>query len=137
MSKKYDDRYESNAWYCFCFKCGTGQRFLCLTHRMATLPSCTTFIGAPVSHMRSTHWQCRMAAVAAVSSGRKMVIEFVTAWGSSPIEFHRRLRSVYGEGALDVAQRPNCRAATSVFRNAEGRAPRTSCNGAGVLSCDA
>ena len=25
----------------------------CVTHRIATVPDCTTFIGTPVSHMRS------------------------------------------------------------------------------------
>jgi hypothetical protein len=42
-----------------------------------------------------------MADVAAVSSGRRMVIKIDTAYGSSPTEIQRRLRSVYGEGASD------------------------------------
>jgi len=52
MSKKYDGRYNSNASCCFSCKCGTGYSF-CMTHRIAIVPDCTTFIGAPVSHMRS------------------------------------------------------------------------------------
>jgi transposase len=44
-----------------------------------------------------------MADVVDVRTRQRAVIEFLTAEGSSPIEIHRRLRSVYGEDAIDVS----------------------------------
>ena len=38
-----------------------------------------------------------------VRTRQRVVIEFLTAEGSRPIEIHRRLRSVYGEDAVDVS----------------------------------
>jgi hypothetical protein len=35
-------------------------------------------------------------------TSQRVAIEFLTAEGSSGIEIHRRLRSVCGEGAVDV-----------------------------------
>jgi hypothetical protein len=36
-------------------------------------------------------------------TGQRAAIEFPTAEGSSPIEIHRRLRSVYGDDGIDVS----------------------------------
>ena len=38
-----------------------------------------------------------------VSTGHRVVIEFLSAEGYSPIEVHRGLRSVYGEDVTDVS----------------------------------
>ena len=38
-----------------------------------------------------------------VRTRQRVVTEFITAEGFSPIEVHRRLRSVYGEDAIDVS----------------------------------
>jgi len=38
-----------------------------------------------------------------VHSRQRVVIEFLTAAGSSPIVIHRLLRSMYGEDAIDVS----------------------------------
>ena len=43
-----------------------------------------------------------MADVVDIRTKQCVVIKFLTAEGSSPIEIHRRLRSVYGEDAIDV-----------------------------------
>jgi hypothetical protein len=48
-----------------------------------------------------------MADIVDVSSGHRMMIEFLSAEGYSPIEVHRGLSSVYGEDATDLsAARP-------------------------------
>jgi transposase len=44
-----------------------------------------------------------MADVVDVRSRQRVVIEFLTAEGSSPIKIHRRLRSVFGEDTIDVS----------------------------------
>jgi hypothetical protein len=44
-----------------------------------------------------------MVNVVDICIGQRVVIEFLTAEGSSPIEIHRCLRSVYGEDAIDVS----------------------------------
>jgi hypothetical protein len=38
-----------------------------------------------------------------VCTRQRVVIEFLTAEASSPIEIHRLLRSMYGEDAMDVS----------------------------------
>jgi hypothetical protein len=43
-----------------------------------------------------------MADVVDVRTRQRVVIEFLTAESSSPIEIHRRLISVYVEDAIDV-----------------------------------
>lgn len=35
-------------------------------------------------------------------NGLRVMIEFYTAEGSSPIEIHRRMRILYGEDTIDV-----------------------------------
>jgi hypothetical protein len=44
-----------------------------------------------------------VARVVPVPPGLRVVTEFLTAEGYSPIEIHRRLRGVYGEEAIDVS----------------------------------
>jgi transposase len=44
-----------------------------------------------------------MTDVVDVNTRQRMVTELLTAEGSSPIEVHRRLRSVYGEDAVEIS----------------------------------
>jgi hypothetical protein len=78
------------------FKCGAGYCFLSYP------PSSTTSInGASVYHVRSTQEQCKMADVVDIRPRQSVVTQFLIAEGSSPIEIHRRLRSVYDD--MDVS----------------------------------
>jgi len=73
----------------------------CFTHQIKTLFSSTSITDAPVSHMHSTKWQCKMAVID-VHARHRVVTEFLTAEGSGPIEIYRCLKSTYGEDAMDV-----------------------------------
>jgi hypothetical protein len=78
-------------------------RATCLTPWIATLSSSTGIIGAAVSHVCSTQPQCRMVDVVDVYTRQRVVNEFLTEEGSSPIEIHKHLRSMYVEYATDWA----------------------------------
>jgi hypothetical protein len=78
-------------------------RLSCLTHQVVTLSSSSRIIDAPVSHMRSTQQQCKMADVVDVRTGQRVVIKFLTSKVFSPIEIHRQLRIMYGEDATNVS----------------------------------
>jgi hypothetical protein len=78
-------------------------RASCLTRRIATLYSTTRITGAPVNHLRSTQQQCKTADALYVRTRLRVVTEFLTVEDSSPIEIHRRLRSVYCVDAIDVS----------------------------------
>jgi len=57
--------------------------------------------------MRSIQQQWKRAGFVDVSTGHRVVIEFLSAEGYSPIKVRRGLRSVYGEDVTDVsAARP-------------------------------
>ena len=72
------------------------------THRVVTLSISTRIIGAPVSQMRSTQKQCKMADFVDVSTRQGVVNEYLTAEATRLIQIKRRLRSSYGEDATDV-----------------------------------
>lgn len=64
-------------------------------------------IGAPVIHMRSIQQQWKTTDFVDVNTGHRVVIEFLSAEGYSPIKVRRGLRSVYREDVTDVsAARP-------------------------------
>jgi hypothetical protein len=73
----------------------------CFTHWIKTLSSSTSIIDAPVSHLRSMKWQCKMAVVD-VHTRQRVLTEFLTMEGSGLIEIYRCLKSMYGEEAMDV-----------------------------------
>lgn len=52
-----------------------------------------------IEHSSSTKWRTVWTYVLV-----RVVTEFLTAEGSSPIEIHRRLRSVHGEDAIMLVQ---------------------------------
>jgi hypothetical protein len=45
-----------------------------------------------------------MADVVDANTKQRMVTELLTVEGSSPIEIHRHMRSVYGEDAIDIGK---------------------------------
>lgn len=71
-----------------------------LIHRTATLSNSTRIIGALVSHVCSTRQSCAMTDVVHLRERQRVVIEFLTAEGSSPMETDRHLSSVYGEETM-------------------------------------
>jgi hypothetical protein len=64
-------------------------------------------------------------------SSQGAVVEFLTAEGSNPKEIFRRLRSVFGEGAVDVSSKTG-----PVVSRAVKRALVTGCH-IGVMPCSA
>jgi len=68
-----------------------------------TLSTSTRVIGAPVIHVRSTQQRWKIADIVDVSTGQRVVTEFLSAEGYNPIEVYTGLRSVYGENATDVS----------------------------------
>jgi hypothetical protein len=44
-----------------------------------------------------------MADDVGIRARQRMVIEFLGTEGSSPIDIHRRLRSIYGEDVMDIS----------------------------------
>ena len=74
-----------------------------LTHQIATLSSSTRIIGAPVSHVRSTHYSVKWRTLWTYRTRQRVVNEFLTAEGSSPMEIHRRLWIVYGEDVIEAS----------------------------------
>jgi hypothetical protein len=83
---------------------GAPGKVSCLTHRIATLYSSTSLVGAPVSHVHSIV-SVQNGGCYGLRTRQRVVNEFLTAEGCSPIEIYRRLRSVYSysEDAVDVS----------------------------------
>ena len=68
-----------------------------------TLSSSTKVTGVAVSHVHSTHQQCKTADIVDVRTGQRAETEFHTVGGSSPKEIHRYLSSVDGGDAIHVS----------------------------------
>ena len=94
--------YYSNASYFF----NVAPRSFCPYPPECDCPS--ALVSAPVRHLSRTHYQRIMADVMDVRIGQRMMMDFLTVEGSSPIEIQRRLRSVFSEDAIDVRSVRRC-----------------------------
>jgi hypothetical protein len=54
--------------------------------------------------MSAMHKHFKMADVVDTYMKRRLVVEFLTAEETSPMEIHRQLNSVYGEHTFDVSE---------------------------------